>query len=293
VSGLYALGAVGVYAVAIVAIVMIRDRGLEWRFEKELGTGARERRSLFERIERRLGPIGAPLVRRVQLDDPKRREKLRQRIDAAGRPGGLTVERYARRKGAILVLGFGLSLFALVSGSWLSFLALLFLSVFAFDAWLQGTARRRQEAIERSLPDFLDILAVCVSAGIAFRPALARVAEASEGPLREEIELVLRQISLGSPRREAFDALRERNTCDGVGTFVTAVQQAEELGVPLTDALVDLARDMRQTAFQRARQRAQKATPRVSVVTTAVIAPGAVIIIIASLFANVDLGPLK
>jgi tight adherence protein C len=132
-----------------------------------------------------------------------------------------------------------------------------------------------------------------VSAGIAFRPALARVAEATRGPLREEIELVLRQIGLGAPRREAFDALRERNTCDGVGTFVTAVQQAEELGVPLTDALVDLARDMRQSAFQRARQRAQKATPRVSVVTTAVIAPGAVIIIIAALFANVDLGPLR
>jgi tight adherence protein C len=293
VSGLYGLLAVCVYAVVIFAIVMIRDRGLAYRFEKELGTEARERRSLLEVVERRLGPIGAPLVRRVQLENPKRREKLRQRIDAAGRPGGLTVERYARRKGAILVLGFGLSLFALVSGSWLSFAALLFLSVFAFDAWLHGTARRRQEAIERSLPDFLDILAVCVSAGIAFRPALARVAEASEGPLREEIELVLRQISLGSPRREAFDALRERNTCDGVGTFVTAVQQAEELGVPLTDALVDLARDMRQTAFQSARQRAQKATPRVSVVTTAVIAPGAVIIIIASLFANVDLGPLK
>jgi tight adherence protein C len=276
----------------------LRDRddprsraGLSLR--KELGTEARERRSLLEVLERRLGPIGAPLVRRVQLEDPKRREKLRQRIDAAGRPGGLTVERYARRKGAILVLGFGLSLFALISGSLLSFAALLFLSVFAFDAWLHGTARRRQEAIERSLPDFLDILAVCVSAGIAFRPALARVAEASEGPLREEIELVLRQINLGSPRREAFDALRERNTCDGVATFVTAVQQAEELGVPLTDALVDLARDMRQTAFQRARQRAQKATPRVSVVTTAVIAPGAVIIIIASLFAHVDLGPLK
>ena len=78
-----------------------------------------------------------------------------------------------------------------------------------------------------------------------------------------------------------------------MSTFVTAVQQAEELGVPLTDALVDLARDMRQEAFQRARQRAQKAAPRVSVVTTAVIAPGAVIIIIASLFANVDLSPLR
>jgi len=183
--------------------------------------------------------------------------------------------------------------FLLISGSWISAVAILFLGAFAFDAWLHGTGRRRQEAIERGLPDFLDILAVCVSAGIAFRPALARVSESSEGPLREEMQLVLRQIALGAPRREAFDALRARNTSEGVGTFVTAVQQAEELGVPLTDALVDLARDMRQMAFQRARQRAQKATPRVSIVTTAVIAPGAVIIIIAGLLANVDLSTLR
>ena len=70
----------------------------------------------------------------------------------------------------------------LISGSIVSAAAILFLGVFAFDAWLHGTARRRQEQIERALPDFLDILAVCVSAGIAFRPALARVAESSEGP---------------------------------------------------------------------------------------------------------------
>ena len=282
-----------VYVVAILGFVMFRDKGLAWRFEEELGAGSRERESLGAMLERRLGPAGAPLIRRIQLDNPVRREKVRQRIDAAGRPGGLTVERYALRKGAFLVLGVGLALFALVSGSLLSAFALLFVGVIGFDAWLHGTGRRRQEAIERGLPDFLDILAVCVSAGIAFRPALGRVAEATEGPLREEMELVLRQIALGAPRREAFDALRRAQHADGVGTFVTAVQQAEELGVPLTDALVDLARDMRQEAFQRARQRAQKATPRVSIVTTAVIAPGAVIIIVASLFANIDLGPLK
>ena len=292
-NGLYGLLAMAVYVVAILGIVMVRDQGLAHRFEEELGVGTRERQSLADILERRIGPAGEPLVRRIQLDNPARREKLRQRIDAAGRPGGLTVERYARRKGAFLVLGVGLALFALVSGSWLSALALLFLGTFAFDAWLHGAARRRQEAIERGLPDFLDILAVCVSAGIAFRPALARVSESSEGPLREEMQLVLRQIALGAPRREAFDALRQRNTSEGVGTFVTSVQQAEELGVPLTDALVDLARDMRQMAFQRARQRAQKAAPRVSIVTTAVIAPGAVIIIVAGLLANVDLSTLR
>jgi len=293
VNGGYALLGMLVYAIAIAGVVLVRDRGLAWRFERELGGGEEKRRTLLEMLEQRVGPAGAPLVRKLQLEDPKRRDKVRQRIEAAGRPGGLTVERYAYRKGALMVVGGGLALFALLSGTLVSAFALAFLGVFAFDAWLSGTARRRQDAIERALPDFLDILAVCVSAGIAFRPALARVSEASEGPVREEMRLVLRQIALGASRRDAFEALRQRNTSDGVGTFVTAVQQAEELGVPLTDALVDLARDMRQEAFQRARQRAQKAAPRVSVVTTAVIAPGALIIILASLFASVDLGALK
>jgi len=292
-SGLFGLLAILVYVVAIMGVVALRDKGPVARFEDELSGERRRRRSVGEWLEQRLGPAGARVVRQLQLEHPGRREKVRLRIDAAGRPGGLTLERYARRKGAFLVLGLGVAVFLLISGSWLSAVAVLFLAVFAFDAWLHGTGRRRQEQIERGLPDFLDILAVCVSAGIAFRPALARVSESSEGPLREEMQLVLRQIALGAPRREAFDALRARNTSEGVGTFVTAVQQAEELGVPLTDALVDLARDMRQMAFQRARQRAQKATPRVSVVTTAVIAPGAVIIIIASLFASVDFSVLR
>ena len=119
-NGLYALLAMGVYIVAILGIVMVRDQGLAWRFEEELGVGPRERRSLVDIAEQRLGPAGEPLVRRLQLDNPVRREKVRQRVDAAGRPGGLTVERYARRKGAFLVLGSGLALFALVSGSWLA-----------------------------------------------------------------------------------------------------------------------------------------------------------------------------
>lgn len=292
-SGLYGLAGMGLYILAIFGFVMVRDKGLEWRFERELGTGEERQQSLGDRIERRLGGLGAPTVRRLQFENPKRREKLRRRIDAAGRPGGITLERYPHRKGGFLVLGLGFGVFFLISGSWLSAAAAIFLGLFAYDAWLHGAGRRRQEAIERGLPDFLDILAVCVSAGIAFRPALARVAEATDGPLREEMQLVLRQIALGAARRDAFDALRERNTSEGIGTFVTAVQQAEELGVPLTDALVDLARDMRQQAFQRARQRAQGAVPRVSIVTTAVIAPGAVIIILAGLLSTVDLSTIK
>lgn len=289
-SGLYGLLGMLVFCVAVYGWRLTRDEGLKHRFTDELGPQDAEEDRLFPKIEARIAPLGYPVVRALQLDDPRRREKVRQKVDAAGRPGGLTVERYAQRKGAILVLGGAVVLLAVVSGSWLSAVAVLFLSGFGYDAWLDGTAARRQERIDRDLPDLLDVLAVCVSAGVAFRPALTRVAEATDGPLRDEMQTVLRQIQLGAPRREAFEALRHRNTSDGISVFVTAVQQAEELGVPITDALVDLSRDMRQTAFQKARQRAQQAAPRVSVVTTLVIAPGAVIIIMASLFAGFDFG---
>ena len=111
-------------------------------------------------------------------------------------------------------------------------------------------ARLRQERIDRDLPDFLDILSVCVNAGIPFRPAMARVATALGGPVAQEISGTLQEMELGSGRREALEALRQRNPSEFVASFTTALLQAEELGVPLAAALSDLARDMRQAAYQ-------------------------------------------
>ena len=73
-----------------------------------------------------------------------------------------------------------------------------------------GSAREgrlRQERIERDLPDFLDILAVTVRAGLGYRPALLRVAEALGGPVGEEVLTALRQMDLGANRRDAFLAM--------------------------------------------------------------------------------------
>ena len=106
---------------------------------------------------------------------------------------------------------------------------------------LNRAGRLRQEAIERTLPDFLDILAVSVRAGLGYRYALRRVAESLGGPVGEEMLIVLRQIDLGADRRDAFLALRERNESDALKSFVAAQLQAEELGVPLSEALNDIA----------------------------------------------------
>ena len=74
--------------------------------------------------------------------------------------------------------------------------------------------------------------------------------------------VALRQMSLGASRRAAFEALRDRNASEQLSSFVAAQLQAEELGVPLSEALNDIAHDMRRAAHQAARRRAARATPR-------------------------------
>ena len=98
----------------------------------------------------------------------------------------------------------------------------------------------------------------------------------------------LRQMDLGATRRDAFLALRERNESEALSTFIGAQLQAEELGVPLSEALNDIALDMRRSAAQNARRRAARAAPRISLIVTTLIVPGSIILILASMLLGTD-----
>jgi tight adherence protein C len=198
----------------------------------------------------------------------------------------MTVQRFVGRKAALaLLLGVGLGGFFLLLGASPILIPLFGIGGwFAPDIYLSRAARLRQSAIERALPDFLDILAVSVRAGLGYRYALRRVAESLGGPVGEEMLIVLRQIDLGQDRRDAFLALRERNESDSLKSFVAAQLQAEELGVPLSEALNDIASDMRRMAGQNARREAQRASPRVSLLVTTLIVPGSMILIVLSMY---------
>jgi tight adherence protein C len=294
VSALAGLVAVAAYSFVVLGVVLLRSKGPEARFEVvESAVAGAPRESLPRRALGAMGRRGAPLAL-MTLRSERARRRARRRIDAAGRPGGiLTLDDYAHRKGAFMLGGLLIGLYMLVTGNWLAAIAAFAFGYLWVDVLLDGRGRRRQGQIDRDLPDFLDVLAVCINAGIAFRPAMARVADAVGGPLGEEVQNALRQIALGSPRREAFEILRERNPSEPLGTFVSAFLQAEELGVPLADALVDLAKDMRRDSAQRARRRAQNAVPRVSLVVIVTILPAAVMLLIASLVLNADLSSLS
>ncbi|MFG3095885.1 DUF5936 domain-containing protein [Streptomyces sp. NPDC048202] len=240
----------------------------------------------------RMGMRYAPLV--LRLMGPGLVTRYRRRIDLAGNPGGLTIDRYAARRavyGALGTLGF---LVFLLRGQWFVALLLLAFGAFWTEVGIWSAIRVRRDVIERTLPDFLDVLAVVVSAGLGFRQALDRVSTHYAGPWADELRITLRQMDLGMTRRQAFTELRRRNDSEQVAMFVTALQQGEELGAPIVDTLVSLAKDMRRTDAQNARRKAARAVPKATLMITTFMVPATMLLLGAGLLlgSGVDFGSL-
>lgn len=223
----------------------------------------------------------APLVLRIM--GPARVAKLRRRINAAGRPKGMSVDVYATRKGGFTVLFGGVGVLLMVQGIVLLGVALIAAGFLWADLTLIAQARARQYEIERTLPDFLDVLTVTVTAGLGFRNALDRVCDSMPGALEEEFRTALRQMDVGTSRRDAFEELRARNSSEPLSQFITALLQAEELGSPLQQTLMEIAEDMRRDAAQAVRRKASRVTSRVSLILTTVMVPGVIVLLAGAL----------
>ncbi|MFF5564410.1 DUF5936 domain-containing protein [Streptomyces sp. NPDC012623] len=240
----------------------------------------------------RLGMRWAPSVLRMM--GPKRVDALRRRLDMAGNPGGMTVDRFAARRAVYGALGALAALAMLSRGQPVIGLVALAYGLVWPDVIIRAAVRRRKSDIERTLPDFLDVLAVVVSAGLGFRQALERVADKYSGPWADELSVTLRQMDMGVSRREAFEQLRRRNASEQVSMFVTALQQGEELGAPIVDTLIQIANDMRRADAQSARRSAAQAVPKSTLVVTMVMLPATMILIVLSFYygSGVDFGSI-
>ncbi|MFI2644552.1 DUF5936 domain-containing protein [Streptomyces sp. NPDC018610] len=225
----------------------------------------------------RLGMRYAPAV--LRLMGPGLVARYRRKIDMAGNPGGLTIDRYAARRAVYGFLGGVGGLVFVLRGQYFVALILLAFGALWTEVGIWSAIRVRKDVIERTLPDFLDVLAVVVSAGLGFRQALDRVASRYEGPWADELRITLRQMDLGMSRRQAFAELRRRNDSEQVAMFVSALQQGEELGAPIVDTLVSLAKDMRRTDAQNARRKAARAVPKATMMITTFMVPATMILL--------------
>ncbi|MFJ4902455.1 DUF5936 domain-containing protein [Streptomyces sp. NPDC088727] len=225
----------------------------------------------------RMGMRWAPAVLRMM--GAKAVGKKRRQIDMAGNPGGLTIDRYAARRAVYGVLGAFGALTMLMRGQLFLAVLLVAFGVFWVEVGIWSAVRVRRDHIERTLPDFLDVLAVVVSAGLGFRQALERVSEKYEGPWADELRITLRQMDMGVSRRQAFEELRRRNDSEQVAMFVTTLQQGEELGAPIVETLIQIANDMRRTDAQNARRKAAKAVPKATFAVTTFLLPGTLLLL--------------
>jgi tight adherence protein C len=289
-AALPALLATAGVGLAVRGVVLMRSPGpAEERLRREAALPAAGRRSpLADRVVDRVAHAVGPRVSRGL--DPSRRAWIARRLDLAGRPGGISVDRYVGQLAAYAVLGLALLLGLSLIGAGLVGLPVAAIALVGPHILLSRQGRLRQERIQRDLPDFLDVLSVTVRAGLTYRAALARVAQSLGGPVAEELRTTLCQVDMGASFREAFVALRDRNDSESLSTFVGEQLQAGELGTPLADTLAELAEEIRRVARQEARRRAQQAAPRVSLIVTTVIVPASILLILAALFFSADVG---
>lgn len=215
------------------------------------------RRALLPTVRGALGWLG----RRLPMATVERTERM---LVQAGRPFGLS---------ALDFLGLRLLLPAVAGGGYfvltrdqmpLTLAArnagiLAVAGFFLPRLWLWSRVRRRQQEIDRALPDALDMLSIGVEAGLAFESALLRVAEQWDNALTEEFQQAVREMRLGWARPEALRRMVDRTGVESLGTFVAVLVQSTRLGVSISEVLHAQAAQMRLKRRQRAEEQARQA----------------------------------
>jgi tight adherence protein C len=128
------------------------------------------------------------------------------------------------------------------------------------NIWLSDTRKRRESAIVRAMPTYLDFITMCVEAGLNFQGALHQAMEkAPASPLRNEFAVVLRDLRSGLSRADALRRMAERLDIQEVTSFVSAVVQSERMGASLAAVMRVQAEQRRNERFQRAEKMAMEA----------------------------------
>ncbi len=192
-------------------------------------------------------------------------ESTTQRLETAGNPMSIDPAFFlAMRFVLAVVFGGGLFLVFTISGrNWLTGLgisALFMLIGYMFPSmWLSSRIGARQKTVFRAMPDALDLLTICVEAGLGFDSAMKKVHEKWEDDLALEFGRVLQEINLGKLRREALKDMSERLQVSELTSFVAAVIQSEQLGVSMAKVLRIQSDQMRIRRRQMAEEEAHRA----------------------------------
>ncbi|WP_217588645.1 type II secretion system F family protein [Lentibacillus saliphilus] len=211
----------------------------------------------------------------------------------SGNPLKLTVERFQGLKIFLFLVGAFIGALALVIGFPFGQYILTFgplLGYFLPIIIVRSEAKKRQDKLRSDLPDFLDTVSTSVQAGVSLDHALKEVIRHFEGPIREEFSRFNHEIELGVPRERAYRELLRRNDNQEFQTLIKALIQGMSLGVPIATTFKIQAEDMRQIQEEQVKELAAKASPKVTLVTTFLIAPVSILMIAGLMIMNMLMG---
>jgi tight adherence protein C len=209
-------------------------------------------------------------------------DRLVRLLDMAGNPGSWTAERVMGAKGGALLAGavLGLVFGGIDPKGLLIAAAAAAAGFFLPDLLLYNVALKRQDELRRGLADSLDMLTVCVEAGQGFDAALLQVARSTTGPISGEFARIISEIQIGKSRSDAFSSMARRTNVTEAKTFVSALVQADRLGLPIANVLREQSVQMRLIRRQNAEEKAQKVPVKILFPMLLCIFPALFIVII-------------
>jgi tight adherence protein C len=279
----------------LVYIAMRDDRSRDPLQERLAQFGERELPESLEEIELSLpfrDRVLVPVLRKIadittRFTPEKQLAQTRHQIELAGMAGTLEPTTFfAMRIGATIGLGLMAFLVFFVLSPERNPNALLYtiggaaLGYFFPVLWLSSKISRRQDNILKALPDALDLLTICVEAGLGFDQAMGKVYEKWDNDLSIAFGRVLREIQLGKLRREALRDMSERMEVPDVTSFTAAVIQADQLGVSMTKILRVQSDQMRVKRRQRAQEKAHQAPVKMMIPMVLLIFPSLWIVLL-------------
>jgi tight adherence protein C len=269
---------------ALVYAFVPEEFGVAGRLSRLLGSVAPLREARFkerqkERVQQSLATIGTLLSSKA----PANRSQLMMIRAGFRRPEAMQVI-----NGVRLLLPVAFLAIALFSGlyRWNPFFILLFAGVLGYllpEIWLIGRIRARQHRLRLAIPDGLDLLVICVEAGLGLDHALMRVAQElriTHPEFTEELQLVTAEMRLGKTRVEALRELARRTGLDDIKALVAMLVQTERFGTSIAQSLRVHSDDMRLKRRQRAEELAAKISVKMVPVLVFFVFPALMIVIL-------------
>jgi tight adherence protein C len=210
-----------------------------------------------EEMRDRLQKFAAALRGRLGIGD---NPKLNARLNAAGlRDAGSPDIFFAAQFLTPLVLAFGGSFISDNTVFWV--IALAVVGYMAPDFWLTMRTNKRKERIRKSIPDAMDLLVICVDAGLGLDQAMLRVGSElaiSHVDISQELAQVNMAQRAGQARLEAWQGFADRSKIEEIQQFVAMLTQTDRFGTPISKALFRFSEDLRLKRRQRAEEAAVK-----------------------------------